>query len=81
MMSAVSRTSCSISCCRARWTSQPIAPRAPNYATGVTTLTPEFFAEVNDNARVTLTFHYWSGAVVTYHVTRSGSAVTGSSGS
>lgn len=54
---------------------------APNYATGVTTLTPEFFAEVNDNARVTLTFHYWSGAVVTYHVTRSGSAVTGSSGS
>ncbi|MFC3897921.1 cellulase family glycosylhydrolase [Lentzea rhizosphaerae] len=54
---------------------------APNYTTGVTTLTPEFFAEVNDNARVTLTFHYWSGAVVTYYVTRSGSSVTGSSGS
>ncbi|GGN07510.1 hypothetical protein GCM10011609_53770 [Lentzea pudingi] len=51
---------------------------APNYTTGATTLTPEFFAEVNDNARVTLTFHYWSGATVTYHVTRSGSSVTGS---
>ncbi|WP_434443301.1 cellulase family glycosylhydrolase [Lentzea sp. E54] len=50
---------------------------APNYTTGATTLTPEFFAEVNDNARVTLTFHYWSGATVTYYVTRSGSSVTG----
>ncbi|MCG8925812.1 cellulase family glycosylhydrolase [Lentzea sp. CC55] len=51
---------------------------APDYTTGATTLTPEFFAEVNDNARVTLTFHYWSGATATYHVTKSGSAVTGS---
>jgi endoglucanase len=61
------------------WTSFKEFDRAfaPNYATGVTTLTPEFFAEVNDNARVTLTFHYWSGATVTYHVTRSGGAVTG----
>ncbi|GHH29108.1 cellulase family glycosylhydrolase [Lentzea cavernae] len=50
---------------------------APNYTTGATTLTPEFFAEVNDNARVTLTFHYWSGATVTYYVTKSGSSVTG----
>ncbi|WP_329790850.1 cellulase family glycosylhydrolase [Lentzea sp. DG1S-22] len=50
---------------------------APNYTTGATTLTPEFFAEVNDNARVTLTFHYWSGATATYHVTKSGSTVTG----
>ncbi|MCP2245862.1 hypothetical protein [Lentzea aerocolonigenes] len=54
---------------------------APNCATGVTTLTPEFFAETNDNARVTLTFHCWSGAVVTCHVTRSGSSVSGSAGS
>ncbi|SFR05380.1 Aryl-phospho-beta-D-glucosidase BglC, GH1 family [Lentzea waywayandensis] len=62
------------------WTSFKEFDRAfaPNYTTGATTLTPEFFAEVNDNARVTLTFHYWSGATVTYHVTRSGSAVTGS---
>ncbi|MFD4669141.1 cellulase family glycosylhydrolase [Lentzea sp. NPDC058450] len=61
------------------WTSFKEFDRAfaPNYATGATTLTPEFFAEVNDNARVTLTFHYWSGATVTYSVIRSGSAVTG----
>ncbi|USX53238.1 cellulase family glycosylhydrolase [Lentzea sp. HUAS12] len=62
------------------WTSFKEFDRAfaPNYTTGTTTLTPEFFAEVNDNARVTLTFHYWSGATVTYHVTRSGSSVSGS---
>ncbi|MBQ0983096.1 cellulase family glycosylhydrolase [Streptomyces sp. F63] len=50
---------------------------APDYAAGVTTLTSEFFAEVTDGARVTLTFHYWSGATVTYYVTRSGTSVTG----
>ncbi|XVV00465.1 cellulase family glycosylhydrolase [Actinosynnema sp. CA-248983] len=50
---------------------------APNYTAGTTTLTSDFFAEVNDNARVTLTFHYWSGAKLTYYVTKSGSAVTG----
>ncbi|GLY47108.1 cellulase family glycosylhydrolase [Lentzea sp. NBRC 102530] len=63
------------------WTSFKEFDRAfaPDYAAGTTTLTPEFFAEVADNARVTLTFHYWSGATVTHHVTRSGSAVTGSS--
>ncbi|MGZ3144911.1 cellulase family glycosylhydrolase [Lentzea chajnantorensis] len=50
---------------------------APDYTAGTTTFTPEFFAEVTDNRRVTLTFHYWSGAKVTYYVTKSGSAVTG----
>lgn len=50
---------------------------APDYTTGVTTLTPEFFAEVGDNRRLTLTFHYWSGTKVTYYVTKSGSSVTG----
>ncbi|GAA0247942.1 hypothetical protein GCM10010492_54620 [Saccharothrix mutabilis subsp. mutabilis] len=53
---------------------------APDYAGSATTLTSDFFAEVNDNARVTLTFHYWSGARVTYFVTRSGSTVTGTTG-
>ncbi|KOV83213.1 cellulase [Nocardia sp. NRRL S-836] len=53
---------------------------APNYTAGTTTLTPEFFAEVADNRRVTLTFHYWSGAKLTYYVTKSGSAVTGTVG-
>ncbi|WP_433350442.1 cellulase family glycosylhydrolase [Micromonospora sp. CA-111912] len=53
---------------------------APNYGTNVITLTSDFFAEVNDNAPVTLTFHFWSGEKVTYKVTRSGSAVTGTVG-
>jgi aryl-phospho-beta-D-glucosidase BglC (GH1 family) len=50
---------------------------SPNYTDGRTKLTAEFFAAVRDNARVTLTFHYWSGAKVTYRVTRSGDSVTG----
>ncbi|MEV6237600.1 cellulase family glycosylhydrolase [Lentzea sp. NPDC051838] len=49
----------------------------PNYTDGRTRLKPEFFAAVRDNARVILTFHYWSGAKVTYYVTKSGSTVTG----
>jgi aryl-phospho-beta-D-glucosidase BglC (GH1 family) len=50
---------------------------APNYTDRLTTLKPEFFGAVKDNQRVTLTFHYWSGTKVSYHVTKSGSAVTG----
>ncbi|UCM89417.1 cellulase family glycosylhydrolase [Streptomyces marincola] len=50
---------------------------APDYAGGSTTLTPAFFAEVADGRRVTLTFHYWSGATVTYDVVKSGNQVTG----
>ena len=41
------------------------------------TLTTAFFNEVNNGARVTLTFHFWSGTKVTYHITKSGSSVTG----
>jgi aryl-phospho-beta-D-glucosidase BglC (GH1 family) len=61
------------------WTSYKEFDRAfaPDYANGVTTLTSDFFAEVRDGARVTLTFHYRSGTTVTYHVTRSGTSVTG----
>jgi hypothetical protein len=51
---------------------------APDYTANRTVLKPEFFAEVNDGAKVTLTFHYWSGAKVTYYVTKSGTSVTGS---
>jgi endoglucanase len=51
---------------------------SPDYAAGRLALTPAFFAEVNDGAPVTLTFHFWSGEVLTYTVTRSGTAVTGS---
>jgi endoglucanase len=51
---------------------------APNYSANVITLTSALFAEVNNGARVTLTFHFWSGTRVTYFVTKSGSSVTGS---
>jgi aryl-phospho-beta-D-glucosidase BglC (GH1 family) len=50
---------------------------APNYSTNAITLRPAFFAEVNDASRVTLTLHFWSGTTVTYFVTKSGTAVTG----
>ena len=50
---------------------------APNYIANTITLKPEFFAEVNDAVRVTLTFHFWSGTRVTYYVTKNGSTVTG----
>ena len=50
---------------------------APDYANNTVDLTPAFFGAINDGAPVTLTFHFWSGTIVTYHVTRSGSSVTG----
>ena len=49
----------------------------PDYTNNTTLLTSDFFNEVNDGARVTLTFHYWSGATATYYVTKSGTSVTG----
>jgi len=61
------------------WTSYKEFDRAfaPDYNANATRLTSDFFAEVRDGSRVTLTFHYWSGATVTYHVTKSGTSVTG----
>ncbi|WP_203825154.1 cellulase family glycosylhydrolase [Actinoplanes palleronii] len=50
---------------------------APDYTAGTIALTADFFAEVTDAAPVTLTFIFWSGATVTYQVTRAGSTVTG----
>lgn len=50
---------------------------SPDYTAGQIALTPAFFAEVNDGAPVTLTFHFWSGETMAYTVTRSGTAVTG----
>lgn len=44
---------------------------------GAINLTPGFFNSINDGARVTLTFHFWSGATATYHVTKSGTSITG----
>ncbi|MDR7384309.1 cellulase family glycosylhydrolase [Promicromonospora iranensis] len=48
----------------------------PDDAAGTITLTPEFFAEVNDGT-VHLTFHFWSGDTVRYTLTKSGTTVTG----
>ncbi|PWK85581.1 aryl-phospho-beta-D-glucosidase BglC (GH1 family) [Lentzea atacamensis] len=50
---------------------------APNYTDRLTALKAEFFTNVKDGQRVTLTFHYWSGAKVDYYISKSGSAVTG----
>ncbi|MFH8655325.1 cellulase family glycosylhydrolase [Streptomyces afghaniensis] len=51
----------------------------PDYTAGTITLPTAFFNEVTDNTTVTLTFHFWSGAILTYTLTRSGTAVTGTS--
>jgi endoglucanase len=51
---------------------------APDSTANTITLRPALFAEINDNVRVTLTFHFWSGTKVTYFVTKSRSTVTGS---
>jgi endoglucanase len=63
----------------AEWTSYQQFDTAflPNYGGSSITLTPAFLNAVRDGAPVTLTFHFWSGATVTYHVTKSGSSVTG----
>ncbi|MEU4778792.1 X2-like carbohydrate binding domain-containing protein [Micromonospora sp. NPDC023633] len=50
---------------------------APDYTGNRITLTDTFFGAVDDGTRVTLTFHFWSGTTVTYHITRSGGSVTG----
>ncbi|GHJ47361.1 hypothetical protein Cs7R123_47030 [Catellatospora sp. TT07R-123] len=50
----------------------------PNYAANTITLKPELFNDVSDGQKVTLTLHFWSGTLVTYYVTKSGSTVTGS---
>ncbi|MEC0203699.1 cellulase family glycosylhydrolase [Paenibacillus lautus] len=49
---------------------------SPSYATGEIKLKPTFFNEVRDG-EVILKFHFWSGEVITYNLTKSGSAVTG----
>lgn len=50
---------------------------SPDYANGTIILTPEFLKTLRDGEPATLVFHFYSGAKVTYHVTRSGSSVTG----
>lgn len=50
---------------------------SPSYSTGEIKLKPTFFKEVRDG-EVILKFHFWSGEVITYNLTKSGSSVTGS---
>lgn len=50
------------------------------YTSDAIKLTPDFFNSLKEDSRVTLTFHFWSGATVTYHVTKTGTSVTGTAG-
>ncbi|MDW6057512.1 cellulase family glycosylhydrolase [Streptomyces sp. FXJ1.4098] len=50
---------------------------SPDYPNGKIILTPEFLNALRDTEPVTLTFHFYSGATVTYHVTKSGPSATG----
>ncbi|MUT64849.1 cellulase family glycosylhydrolase [Paenibacillus sp. NEAU-GSW1] len=48
----------------------------PSYDTNEIKLLPAFFNEVNDG-QVNLKFHFWSGNVITYTITKSGTSITG----
>ncbi|MGW8765167.1 cellulase family glycosylhydrolase [Streptomyces sp. NPDC055815] len=50
---------------------------SPDYPGGGIILTSEYLNALRDGAQATLVFHFYSGATVTYHVTRSGTSVTG----
>jgi endoglucanase len=49
----------------------------PSYSANTITLPSAFFAETNDGT-IILTFHFWSGSVLTYTLIKSGTGVTGS---
>ncbi|WP_426452421.1 cellulase family glycosylhydrolase [Paenibacillus sp. S-38] len=49
---------------------------APSYETNEIKLLENFFKETNDG-EVILKFHFWSGKVITYHITKGGTQVTG----
>ncbi|MET8977069.1 cellulase family glycosylhydrolase [Streptomyces sp. NPDC004539] len=62
----------------ANWTSyQQWDSAFSAYTSDAIKLTPDFVTSLREGARVTLTFHFWSGATVTYHVVKSGGTVTG----
>ncbi|MDQ0920384.1 endoglucanase [Paenibacillus sp. V4I5] len=48
----------------------------PSYATNEITLTQSFFNKVNDGT-VILKFHFWSGAIINYTITKNGTSITG----
>ncbi|WP_327692728.1 cellulase family glycosylhydrolase [Streptomyces sp. NBC_00459] len=53
---------------------------SPDYPGNALLLTSNFVNSLRDNAQATLVFHFWSGATVTYRVTKSGGSVTGTVG-
>ena len=48
-----------------------------DYGANTTTVKADFLKSLKDGAPVKLTFRFWTGATVTYHLTKSGNAVTG----
>ena len=50
---------------------------SPDYPNGTIILTSDFLNALHDGESATLTFHFYSGVTVIYHVTKSGSSVTG----
>ncbi|MGW1886085.1 cellulase family glycosylhydrolase [Streptomyces sp. NPDC001970] len=50
---------------------------SPDYPNGTIILISDFLDALRDSEPVKLTFHFYSGATVTYHVTKSGTSVTG----
>ncbi|MEU9044835.1 MULTISPECIES: cellulase family glycosylhydrolase [unclassified Kitasatospora] len=62
----------------ASWTTyQSFDNYRADYGADTTTVKADFLKSLKDDAPVTLTFRYWTGATVTYHVTKSGNTVTG----
>lgn len=61
------------------WTSFKEYGRAysPDYAGSSIRLLKDLVSQMRDNTPLTLTFHFWSGAKLTYQVTRTGDTVTG----
>lgn len=49
---------------------------SPSYDTNEIKLTQNFFNEVNDG-EVVLTFHFWSGKIVEYKITKTGTTIVG----
>ncbi|BFV55668.1 cellulase family glycosylhydrolase [Kitasatospora sp. CMC57] len=65
----------------ASWTTyQSFDNYRADYGANTTTVKADFLKSLKDDAPVTFTFRFWTGATVTYHVTKSGSTVTGTVG-
>ncbi|MGW5664619.1 cellulase family glycosylhydrolase [Streptomyces sp. NPDC003758] len=50
---------------------------SPDYPNNGLLLTSDFLNALRDDTQATLVFHFWSGATVTYRVTKNGGSVTG----